>query len=227
MNGSFFLLIKFVPVAIAALLPVINPIGTAIILMGMTEGASDPERRRLAKAIGINTVVMLTGILVGGSYVLSFFGITVPIVQAAGGLVLASMGWSMLNATEPGPGDSAAGRGDATPDTYAGKAFYPFTFPLTVGPGGVAVTLTLSAHTTHGAIMETIVSQAGAFVGIIVMGFLMYFSFAYSNAIARRLGPAGVSVMMRLIAFLVVCLGASISWSGIATLIAQLHTRAT
>jgi multiple antibiotic resistance protein len=227
MEQLLFVLIKFVPISIAALMPVINPIGTSIILLGMTQGASDATRRKLARAIGINTVVLLTTILIGGSYVLSFFGITVPIVQAAGGLVLAAMGWRMLNQTDGGPGEQTADQGSALSDDYSQKAFYPFTFPLTVGPGGVAVALTLSAHATHGTFVNTIVGQAGAFIGIVAIGFVMYFCFAYSNAIAKRLGPAGLSVLMRLLAFIVLCLGASISWSGIAKLIVELPARAS
>jgi multiple antibiotic resistance protein len=215
--------LKSVPVVFTALLPLINPIGTALILAGLTAGTSNEVRRALAKKIAINTILILTTLLLVGSYILAFFGISVPIVQMAGGVVLASMGWNLLNQTDSAsPADSAnTPREDAS--VYFSRTFYPYTFPITVGPGGVAVALTLSAHAMRANILtETLISQAGALVGVIGLGIVMYFSFAYSSLLTKRLGKTGMSVLLRLIAFLVVCIGAEISWSGIRTLLLEL-----
>lgn len=219
-----FILSKSIPISFAALMPVINPIGTAIILLSLTEGITEEKRRGLAKRVAFNTILLLTGLLLGGSYLLSFFGITVPIVQTAGGLVLASMGWKLLNQNEE---NLSTGKDGTQEDSkfYEAKTFYPFTFPITVGPGGVAVTLTLSAHTTHGNWEDTVVGQAGAFIGIVGIGIIVYLCFAYSNRLAARLGASGTLVLMRLIAFIVICIGAEISWEGIRTLISQLPSR--
>ena len=91
------LLIKIVPLAFLALFPVINPIGTAVILLGMTGEVDRATRRLIARKIAVNTFILLCIVLMVGSYLLSFFGLTIPVVQAAGGLVLASMGWRMLH----------------------------------------------------------------------------------------------------------------------------------
>lgn len=213
-------LAKSIPVAFAALLPVINPLGTAIILLSLTEGASDATRKQLARAVAVNTTILLLVLLRAGSYLLSFFGISVPIVQTAGGFVLASMGWNLLNQqTDSSETKSVTDRDERS---FAAKTFYPFTFPITVGPGGVAVALTLSAHTTDPTLSSTLLGKAGACLGILGNAIVVYFAFAYSNRIASRLGPTGLSVMMRLIAFIVVCIGAEISWTGIQALIAGL-----
>lgn len=211
------ILVKAIPVCFTALLPVINPLGTSIILLSLTPRATPALRSGLAKSIAMNMVLLLTVLLLGGSYLLSFFGISVSIVQFAGGIVLASMGWRLLNQTDT-PSQAVDVSANESPD-YSGKAFYPFTFPLTVGPGSVAVILTLSAHTTHGEISHTILAQVGADVGILANSVLMYVCFANSDAIARRLGPSGTTILMRLIAFIVVCIGAQISWTGIQALI--------
>ena len=87
---------RAIPLAFAALLPVVNPLGTAIILLGLTEGADEATRKGIARSVAINTVLLLAVVLVAGRLILGFFGISVPIVQLAGGLVLAAMGWSML-----------------------------------------------------------------------------------------------------------------------------------
>ena len=89
-------LLKAIPTAFAALLPVINPIGTAVILLGLTSQADSATHRRIARGVAINAVILLLVVLVAGRLFLALFGISVPIVQLAGGAVIAGMGWSML-----------------------------------------------------------------------------------------------------------------------------------
>ncbi len=215
--NPLLLLVKAVPLAFLALFPVINPIGTAVILLGMTGPIDSQTRRTIAAKIALNTFILLTVVLFIGSYLLSFFGLTIPTVQAAGGLVLASMGWRMLHEedgeTKQNPGSEAT--------TFGERLFYPFTFPITVGPGSIAVALTLSAHTQNEAFINTACRQAGAVIGIVGVCVAVYLSLAYSELLARRLGPSGTKVMLRMMAFIVVCLGAEIFWNGAATLIRQ------
>jgi len=213
------ILTEAVPVAFMALMPVVNPIGTAIILLSLTDGIDSPTRRTLAKKIAINTVALLTAMILGGSYLLAFFGISVPIVQLAGGFVLATMGWNLLNQKDPPPDHADSGPIPTSPESFLAKTFYPFTFPITVGPGSVAVALTLSAHSQRESFAVTAVHQAGALIGILGVAAMVYVCFVYSNRLAQRLGPVGTSVLMRLIAFIVVCIGAEISWSGLKTLL--------
>ena len=211
---------RAIPLAFAALLPVVNPLGTAIILLGLTDGADEATRRRIAWAVAVNTVLLLAVVLVAGRLILGLFGISVPIVQLAGGLVLAAMGWSMLLSPDDTSSRTKAAdtRSSSGPD-YARQLFYPFTFPLTVGPGGVAVAITLSAHTSHGHFVATVASQLGAFVGIFAVAVVTYFCLANAGRIAARLGPNGMSVLTRLMAFIIVCLGAEISWNGARVLL--------
>ena len=215
-------LIKAIPLAFAALLPVVNPLGTAIILLGLTEGADDETRRGIARAIAVNSVLLLASALVAGRLFLALFGISVPIVQFAGGLVLAAMGWTML--LRPDPPAAATTQASTSRETgdYSGRIFYPFTFPLTIGPGGIAVTITLSAHTSRDHVLATAMSQLGAFIGIVLVAFVTYLCIARAGRLVKRLGPSGLSVVTRLSAFVIVCLGAEISWSGVRTLVASL-----
>jgi multiple antibiotic resistance protein len=216
-------LLSAIPTAFAALLPVINPLGTAIILLGMTQRADDAARRSIARRIAANSVILLVVVLVAGRLFLALFGISVPIVQFAGGVVLAAMGWGMLFQPDP-PAVAATTQASPSVDTgdYSGSIFYPFTFPLTIGPGVVAVTLTLSAHTSREALLATVMSQFGAVLGIAAVAFVTYLCIANAGRVANRLGPSGLSVLVRLSAFVVVCLGAEISWSGLRKLAASL-----
>jgi multiple antibiotic resistance protein len=213
---------RAIPLAFAALLPVVNPLGTAIILLGLTDGADEATRKRIALSVAINSVLLLAVVLVAGRLILGFFGISVPIVQLAGGLVLAAMGWSMLLSPDDASSQTKAADTRTSSGTdYASRLFYPFTFPLTVGPGCVAVAITLSAHTSHGHYMATVAAQLGAFAGILAVAVVTYFCLANAGRIAARLGQSGMSVLTRLSAFIVVCLGAEICWNGARTLLAS------
>lgn len=220
--GDVVDLVRTIPLAFAALLPVVNPVGTAIILLGLTAHADDASRRRIARAIALNAVLLLAVVLVAGRWVLELFGISVPIVQLAGGIVLAAMGWTLLfNPETPAPQAQVAADGRPA-DDYSDRTFYPFTFPLTVGPGCVAVALTLSAHTTRGHFVATALSQLGALIGIVAVAVVTQLCIANAGRIAVRLGPSGQSVLTRLSAFIVVCLGAEIAWHGAQVLLASL-----
>ena len=215
-------LLMAIPMALAALLPVINPLGTAIILLGLTRQADEATRRSIAREVAVNSMLLLLAVLVAGRVFLALFGISVPIVQLAGGMVLAAMGWGML--FQPDAPAAAKTQDSPTGESgdYSGSIFYPFTFPLTIGPGVVAVTLTLSAHTSREHLVATAMSQLGAAVGIVAAAFVTYLCLANAGRLAGRLGPSGLSVLMRLSAFVVVCLGAEIGWSGLRKLLASL-----
>jgi multiple antibiotic resistance protein len=220
--GDITSLLKVIPTAFAALLPVINPIGTAVILLGLTSRADMATHRSIARGVAVNAVILLLVVLVAGRLFLALFGISVPIVQLAGGMVLAGMGWAML--FQPDASAEAKAQDSPTGDhgDYSGRIFYPFTFPLTIGPGAIAVALTLSAHTSRDHLLETAMTQFGAAVGVVAAAFVTYLCLANANRLASRLGPSGLSVTMRLSAFIVVCLGAEIAWSGIKTLVSSL-----
>jgi multiple antibiotic resistance protein len=209
-----------VPMAFLALLPVINPIGTALVLASFTGGVEREVRVALAWRVAVNTVALLTAILLCGRYLLSFFGISVPIVQFAGGIVLAALGWRLLNQPGSEEAPSPASPSPAGSADLLSRAFYPFTFPITVGPGAIAVTLTLTAHLSRRTLVSTLLMQAGILVGIIANAVLVYLCLAYSNRVVSRLGPSGTAIVLRLVAFFVLCIGVQISWEGLSSLLA-------
>ncbi|MGH9678431.1 MAG: MarC family protein, partial [Candidatus Acidiferrales bacterium] len=126
MKEALFIL-SYIPLAFSAFLPVINPIGSAVIFLGLAEGTDHATRKRLARGIAIDTVLFLSIVLITGTQILHFFGISLPIVQIAGGVILASMGWTMLNQQD---GSTEAAQTAAVPQTnLENKVFYPLTFP--------------------------------------------------------------------------------------------------
>src|SRR5215469_1258149 len=100
--ASVGIIVKFFGLAFSALLPVINPLGSALFFLGLVGNAPPDVYRTLARKIAISTVLFLVTIELVGTAVLAFFGISIPVVQVAGGLMLAAMGWSLLNQPESG-----------------------------------------------------------------------------------------------------------------------------
>ena len=125
----------------AGLFPIVNPIGGAPIFLGLTRHCSEQERNALALRVTINSFFLLLGSLLAGSYVLEFFGITLPIVRVAGGLIVTATAWNLLQAGD----QSDDQRSDHKPVTPT-DAFYPLTMPITVGPGSIAVAITLGSQ---------------------------------------------------------------------------------
>jgi len=216
------LLWKAVPVSFTALMPCVNPIGTAIILSSLTTGTDPKTRKQLARRIALNAAALLIGSLLIGSHLLQFFGVSVPIVQAVGGFVLASMGWKMLNKQDSADDHDKSTAAVSESSSLWSRVFYPFTFPITVGPGCVAVAITLSAHSQKGDMIGTALAQTGDIIGIFAVSALVYLCFQYSAFVMRSLGESGTAVLMRLISFLVTCIGIQISWEGLRILARQL-----
>ena len=198
--------------AYAALFPVVNPVGSAPLFLGMTEGCSDMERRTLARQVALNSLFLLVGSLFIGSHVLGFFGISLPVVRVAGGLVVAAFGWKLLN-SEPSPDTKSATESATTakiPDS-----FYPLTLPLTVGPGSISVAITLGSQRPRVVSLEHLaVIGSAALAGIFLIVVSIYLCYRYAQRLVAMLGHGGTSVVVRLSAFIMVCIGIHILWSG-------------
>jgi multiple antibiotic resistance protein len=159
-----------------------------------------------------------------GSYLLSFFGISLAIVQLAGGLVLAAMGWSLLNQKVADATSDAqaqvASRADSMNANFQDNTFYPITFPVTVGPGCIVVMLTLSAHATENTLSGNLLARAGLLLAAAVLAVLVYLCYAYAPQITRTISPPTVHGILRVIAFILLCIGVQIAWNGLSPLLA-------
>lgn len=210
--------------AFSALLPLINPLGSALIFLGLV-GTAPPETYRvLARKIAINNLIFLTVIELLGSAILHFFGISLHIVQVAGGLVLAAMGWSVLNQADAAPmsRDKTAGievSRDASLATLLDKAFYPFTFPITSGPGAFVVTLTLSTRSEDRDLTQNLLRHGGLFLAFVVLSVLVYVCYANAPRLTRAVPPATAQGILRVVSFILMCIGVQIAWNGISALL--------
>ena len=217
------LFIRSFVLALSALLPVINPLGSALMFLEVVGFAPADEFKRLARKVAFRTILFLLIIELTGAALLNFFDISLPVVQLAGGLVLAAMGWQLLN-NEDRDQDKD---GDATPvvtqhtstDPLENKIFYPLTFPLTAGPGCIVVTVTLGAHASFHSITENIIAHLGIALAIVASGFTVLLSYAYAPKITQKIAPQTVRGILRVIAFVLLCIGVQIAWKGLQAMI--------
>jgi multiple antibiotic resistance protein len=216
-------------IAFSALLPLINPLGSALVFLGLVGDAPPGAYRVLARKIAINNVVFLSIIALLGSTILHFFGISLHIVQLAGGLVLAAMGWSVLNQAEASPvsRDKSVDiqvSPDASLQALEEKAFYPFTFPVTSGPGTLVVMLTLATRSEDRGFTLRMLRYSGLFLAILVLSALIYVCYANAPRLTRAVPPATAHGILRVVAFILMCIGVQIAWNGLsALLMAVLH----
>jgi len=205
---------------LAALFPVVNPPGTALVFLTMTKQASVATRRSLALRVAINAFFVMAGSLLVGAFILKIYGISVPVLRVAGGLIVAIAGWKLLNEGSAKVADEPLQAPGRKTD-YASQAFYPLTLPLTTGPGTIAVMISLGlSRTAYSDHAHDIRFLLVALLAAIAMAAMIYVCFAYSNWIERMLGRGGTDIAVRLSAFILFCLGAQIIWTGTSDLLA-------
>jgi len=205
--------VRNVLLVFAGLFPIVNPVGMAPIFAGMTFAYSKEIRRTMAMRIAINGIVLLVASIFVGSYILEFFGISIAAVQFGGGLVVTVSGWHILNRHS----DVAERTNDAPQPTseILSRAFYPLTLPLTVGPGSIAVAITLGSNSHSETHLQLILTSLAAVVGSVLIGLSIYLSYAYADKLESFLGNTGTSILIRLSAFIVVCIGIQIMFNGL------------
>jgi multiple antibiotic resistance protein len=189
---------------------------------GLVGDAPGTVYRSLAHKIAINTTIFLLAILAMGTALLDFFGISLAVMQVAGGFVLAAMGWSLINQSESGKNDVKIVVNSAQLESLKQKAFYPLTFPITVGPGCIVVMVTLSAHVSTKGMLPTIAAYAGIATAVLLLSVAVYICYAYAPAIIGRVSPQTVNGIVRVLAFVLLCIGVQIMWTGVKGLLKTL-----
>jgi multiple antibiotic resistance protein len=211
-------IIKSTLLILTALFPIVNPLGSAPLFLSLTRYYSGEQRKMLSWRIALNSIFLIVGSYFIGTHILAFFGISLPVVQVGGGLVLVSTGWAMLKQKDDDETKADVHRTVDTNDLFQ-KAFYPLTLPLTVGPGSISVAITLGANEPH---REILFSMIGAVIGSLLVAASVYLCYAFSDRLARVLGATSMSVIMRLSSFLLVCIGTQIIWNGVSALLKTL-----
>jgi multiple antibiotic resistance protein len=195
---------------IVSLMPLINPPGTAPIFLSLTNGETEHTRAILARRIARNTLILLVAAMLGGSWVLVLFGLTLAEIRIAGGLLVIATAWHLMRTDQP-PDAAIVARSRVESEPLAHHAsFYPLTFPVTIGPGSLSITVTLGAGANAAA-----GSLLGAIAGIVVVSMSVYLCYRFSARAARMLGTTGTLVLVRLSAFILLSVGVKILSDGL------------
>jgi multiple antibiotic resistance protein len=204
-----------------ALFPIINPIGCTPIFLAMTQRLSPEAHRDLVLRVAINSFGLLVGAIFVGSYVLQFFGISLPVMRIAGGLVVVAFTWKMLN-DDNGVTERKAKETDHRDEADRGlEAFYPLTMPLTIGPGSISVAVALGSERPKVlSDWQTLLQLGGgAMAGALALAATIYVCYRFADRVVMALGATAMNVMTRLMAFILLCIGIQILWTGVSALI--------
>jgi multiple antibiotic resistance protein len=201
---------------IGALFPIVNPLGNTPIFLSLTREFHSATRNLLARKIALNGFILLVVSILIGTHILAFFGISLPVVQVGGGLVVIATGWSLLNREEEDDEEIETPKKHKV--NIAERAFYPLTLPLTVGPGSISVAIAVGANRPQGEESQWPILLAGL-LGSALVAVSIYLSYRFAERIARALGETAMKVLIRLSSFILVCIGVQILWNGVSALL--------
>jgi len=186
------------------LLPIINPLASAPTFLAITEGDSEERRREQARKGCIYMVAILVSFLIGGTFIMNFFGISIPGLRIAGGILLCGIGMTML----------AAQKSQDEVEREAARrkvdiSFSPLAMPMLSGPGSIAVTLGFTSLATHWIDYFAIIA------GIVSVALITYVTLRLSGKIVQLIGPVGVNAMTKIMGFLIMCIGVQFVVNGV------------
>jgi len=200
------------------LLPIINPLSSAPVLIA-NAGRDQVLVKRLARQVSLNSFYVIIAAMLVGTNVLAIFGISLPILRVGGGLLVCATAWRMLSSDESDDVQEKAvqAASEMADAEVVRRSFFPLTFPLTTGPGTIAVAIALGAQFPR-SIVPYLLSASVAVMAVAATAFVLYVFFSNAGVVLRRLGEMGALVMMRLMAFILLCVGLQIIWTGWAEL---------
>lgn len=210
---------KNVLLILSALFPIVNPLGGSPVFLALTREYPAPARRTLARHVAMNSFFLLIASFLIGTHILNFFGISIPVVQVGGGLVVISNGWTMLKQKEE-PDRGREMRKKVNLEDISRNAFYPLTLPLTVGPGSISVAITLGANLPR-HLGANLLAILATLIGSAIVAMSIYICYGFADRLAAVVGESGMGIILRLSSFLLVCIGVQIMWNGLSAL---LHT---
>ncbi len=217
--------IHLVFIGFVALFPVVNPVGTAFIVNPYFESLTQKERLNAVKKITFYAFLVCMVTLLIGHWILELFGISIPIIQLAGGIMICKIGWESLASDDKEAAPSIpVNTTDA--DGYTanfmrieGQLFFPITFPMTTGAGTIAVLFTLSANGADRAFSNYLINIGALLISVLGICILIYLFFANTKRLISYIGSRNEKIINRLMSFLIFCVGLQIASGGIINLV--------
>ncbi len=192
---------------VIALLPLINPLASAPTFLAITEGDSHERRLQQLRMACVYMVAILVSFLIGGTFIMRFFGISIPGLRIAGGLLVAGIGSAMLL----GPGREVAADDRAREEARAKRdvSFSPLAMPILSGPGSIAVTIGFTSLATGW------VDYIAIIIGILVVAIITYSTLSLSDRVVRVIGANGMNALSKVMGFLILCIGIQFVVNGV------------
>jgi multiple antibiotic resistance protein len=188
-----------------ALFPIVDPFGGIPVFFTMTADWTEQDRRHTAFKAGVWVFVILVTFLFFGRFVLHFFGISLPVLKIAGGLIVANAAWGMVTSTSritPAESHEAQNKEDIS--------LTPLAMPLMSGPGAIGVVMGLAAHVDDAA------GYLGMVIGIAAISLSVALFFCLGGPLVRRLGPSAVGAINKIFGFLILAIAVQLVWNGVA-----------
>jgi multiple antibiotic resistance protein len=191
---------------VIALLPVINPLAAAPTFLAITEGDTPEQRQRQVYRACVYMIAILVSFLVGGTFIMGFFGLSIPGLRIAGGLLVAGIGSGMLlGPPRRNGGDTAEAEAKAKADI----SFSPLAMPMLSGPGSIAVTVGFTS------LAQAWLDYVAIILGIVVVAAITYVTLRLSDRVVRVIGANGMNAVSKVMGFLILCIGVQFIVNGI------------
>jgi multiple antibiotic resistance protein len=201
--------------ALLAILPIVNPLGAVPLVIAVASHLPEQERLRQIRRACIYTFVLMSSFLVAGSLIMSFFGISIPGMRIAGGMIVAFLGFRMLfPGAEPG-----SGKVPQADEIRHDIAFTPLAMPGLSGPGTFAVVMSLSSQASARHGLDRIADFLGVATGILLVAVISWSVLRAAEKFNRVLGATGMLALTRLMGFLMICIGVQFIINGLAVVL--------
>ncbi len=188
-----------------ALFPIVNPFGGIPLFFSLTTDFGPEERRRTALKTSLYVIAILVVFMLFGRFVLNFFGISLPVLKIAGGLIVANTAWGMVTGSSRMTHDE---KSEAL--TKEDISLTPMAMPMLSGPGSIGVVMGLAAHADH------MLAYVGMILGILAIGLTVYLFLSLGGPFVKRLGPGTVGAISRIFGFLILAIAVQLVWDGVA-----------
>jgi len=188
-----------------ALFPIVNPFGCIPMFFSLTSGFTPLERNRTALRTAFYVFAILVTFMFFGRFVLNFFGISLPVLKIAGGLIVANTAWGMVTG---GDRLTAAESDEAT--TKEDISLTPMAMPMLSGPGSIGVVMGLAAH------VDSPTAYLGMVIGIVGLAISVYLFLRLGGPLVAQLGPSAVGAIGRIFGFLILAIAVQLIWDGVA-----------
>lgn len=197
------------------LFSLINPMSALPVYIGMTQDYSEKAKLRTLKKTCVYILIICLVSYFIGVYVLHFFGITIPALRVAGGLIIFRSGWQLLNVTHK---SEVRGSVEQDGEQRDDISFSPLAMPLLAGPGSMSFLITLYANRSEHW-QDALRQDLAAIVAILIVSLSIYYIFKFAPRLMRYTGQAGLTSLSKVMGFIVIGIGVEMIISSISTVV--------